>query len=122
MSPGFYKTGSKMICKKCQGDRIVKNGKVRNKQRYLCKECGYTFVEGDERSNKGDIRPHLAVLLCSMCKASFNFLATKVFKVSPTTVMNWVRKYADSVEMPDIDGDIKEIEFDEMWHFICKKN
>jgi len=36
--------------------------------------------------------------------------------------MNWIKKYADSVEMPTFSGDIEEIEFDEMWHFICKKN
>jgi hypothetical protein len=44
-----------------------------------------------------------------MCKASFNFLATKVFHVSHTTVMNWVKEYADSVEMPEISGDIQEV-------------
>lgn len=34
-------------CKKCQSENIVKNGKVRGKQRYLCKDCRYNFVEGD---------------------------------------------------------------------------
>jgi hypothetical protein len=55
-----------------------------------------------------------------MCKASFNFLATKLFHVSPTTVMTWVKEYTDNVEIPE-SGEIQEIEFDEMWHFICKK-
>ena len=39
-------------CKKCESESIVKNGKVRGKQRYLCKECGYNFVEGDARTNE----------------------------------------------------------------------
>ena len=38
--------------KKCESESIVKNGKVRGKQRYLCKECGYNFVEGDARTNE----------------------------------------------------------------------
>ncbi|MDR0677964.1 MAG: hypothetical protein LBF44_00320 [Holosporaceae bacterium] len=50
----------------------------------------------------------LAVFLYSMCKASYNFLGTKLFKVSPTTIMNWIKKYADSVEIPEVSGDIKE--------------
>ena len=36
-------------CKKCCSSETVKSGKVRGKQRYLCKRCGCHFVEGDER-------------------------------------------------------------------------
>ena len=39
-------------CKKCKSENIVKNGKVRDKQRYLCKDCRYNFVEGDARTNE----------------------------------------------------------------------
>ena len=39
-------------CKKCKSENIVKNGKVRGKQRYLCKDCRYNFVEGDARTNE----------------------------------------------------------------------
>ena len=38
-----------IICKICSNKEIVKNGKVRNKQRYRYKTCGCNFVEGDER-------------------------------------------------------------------------
>jgi len=37
-------------CKRCQSAQTVKSGTVRGKQRYLCKRCGYHFVEGDERT------------------------------------------------------------------------
>ena len=40
----------------------------------------------------------LSVLLYTMCKASYNFLGTKLFKVSPTTVINWIKKEAKKVE------------------------
>jgi transposase-like protein len=110
-----------MVCRKCQGEHVVRNGLVRGKQRFLCKDCRYNFVENDGRRKLNDLRIPLAVFLCAMCKASFNFLATKLFHVSPTIVMNWVKKYVDSIEMPEISGDIKEVEFDEIWHFICKK-
>ena len=42
--------GEHMIaCKNCQDTQTVKNGFVRDKQRYKCKTCGYNFVLGDER-------------------------------------------------------------------------
>lgn len=90
----------RVICKKCKSEKIVFNGKVRDKQRYLCKECSYNFVENDLRNKTSDediAKRSLAVLLYFMCKASYNFLGTKLFKVSPTTIMNWIKKYADSV-------------------------
>ena len=49
------------------------------------------------------------------------FLAKKIFHCSPTTIMNWVKKASSEVKMPEITNDIKEIEFDEMWHFIGSK-
>lgn len=42
-------------CKRCGATQIVKsgkirgNGEIRGKQRYLCKQCGCHFVEGDQR-------------------------------------------------------------------------
>lgn len=113
-----------VICKKRKSEKTVFNGKVRGKQRYLCKDCKYNFVRKDLRNRNSEeeiAKRSLAVLLYSMCKASYNFLGTKLFKVSPTTIMNWIKKYADSVEIPEISGDIREVEFDDMWHFINSK-
>lgn len=39
-------------CKNCKSEKVVRNGIVRGKQRYRCKECGYNFVEGDGRANE----------------------------------------------------------------------
>ena len=58
---------------------------------------------------------------CIPCAASYNFLGTKLFKVSSTIIMNWVKKYAENIEIPAVHGDIKKLEFDEMWHFIDSK-
>ena len=34
------------ICPECQATRTVKNGHIHTgKQRYLCRQCGYQFVE-----------------------------------------------------------------------------
>ena len=60
-------------CKRCGSDKTVKNGKVREKQRYLCKQCGCHFVEGDERENK-----HSAIIK-TLCKV-FKMLGSKKYK------------------------------------------
>jgi len=34
-----------MQCSKCESSEIRKNGRVRDRQRYRCKDCGYQFME-----------------------------------------------------------------------------
>jgi transposase-like protein len=36
-----------MMCKNCDSVNTVKIGKVNNKQRYKCKDCGKTFLDVD---------------------------------------------------------------------------
>ena len=110
-----------MHCKKCDKSLVVKNGFVRRKQRYRCKECLYNFVEGDERVRQENVvKRAFVIILYSMSKGTFNFLG-KLFKVSPTTIYNWVRKEAEMLPFPDIKNSIQEVEIDEMWHFVQSK-
>jgi transposase len=110
-----------IACENCQNTQTVKNGFVREKQRYKCKLCGYNFVLGDARhSHTTEIKKALCIILYSLGKASFGFLA-KLFGVSRTTVYYWIRQAAARTEEPIIADDIREIEFDEMWHFIQSK-
>jgi len=77
-------------CKRYKSTNIVRNGFSNNKQRYLCKEYGYTFVDGDRRTNhKIKVMKALCVLHYSLCKASFNMLA-KIFKTWPSVVYYWI--------------------------------
>ena len=110
-----------VTCKKCRQTTIVKNGFVRGKQRYRCKSCGCNFVEGDART-----APHaaakraLAVLLYAVGKGSLRFIA-RLFEMSPSAVLTWVRQEAAALKYPPIDPAIQEMEFDEMWHFLRSK-
>jgi hypothetical protein len=80
------------------------------------------FLETDERSKQTTIAKRaLAVMLYTFSKASYNFLAKKIFHCSPTTVMNWIKKAGAEAKMPEITEDVKEIEIDEMRHFIRSK-
>ena len=110
-----------IICKNCNHDKATKNGKVRDKQRYKCKECGYNFVVGDERTNDKIIAlKAMVVLFYSLAKGSYNMLG-KIFGRDRSLIYRWVKEAGLSFDEPSIDGEIKEIEFDEMWHFVGSK-
>ena len=108
-------------CKRCGCEQSVKNGKVRGKARYKCKKCSLNFVEGDERVNESlVVKKALAVILYSLGKASFNMLG-KIFGHSPSLLYRWIVEEMATLPEPAVPGDIKEMEFDEMWHFIGSK-
>ena len=108
-------------CKNCNLEKIIKSGKVNGKQRYKCKDCGYHFVEGDGRTNeKIAAKKAMCVVLYSLGKASFRMLA-KIFDTSPSLVYRWILEAGCKLPNQEISGDITQMEFDEMWHFIKRK-
>ena len=60
------------------------------------------------------------MILYSLGKASFGFLG-KLFGVSRSLTYRWIKAEAEALPEPNISNDIREIEFDEMWHFIQSK-
>ena len=112
----------KIQCKNCQSNDFVRNGKAREQQRYRCKQCGLNFIDGDKRrlNESRQLMRCTSVLFYSLGKVSFRFLA-KVFDVSPTTVYQWIRSQAEELSKPVASGSIREIEIDEMWHFLQSK-
>lgn len=108
-------------CKECGSEKFIKNGRVRGQQRYRCKECGLNFIEGDKRQKRETVvKKALCVLLYSLSKASFNMLG-KLLGHSPSIIYRWVKEAMDQTEEPKISGEIKEISFDEIWHFLGPK-
>ena len=108
-------------CKRCSGNECIKNGFVRGVRRFRCKQCGYNFIEGDKRINEHlPVQKALAVILYSLGKASFGMLA-KIFGRSRTLTYQWIAEEGARLSEPEISSDIKEIEFDEMWHFVQSK-
>ena len=109
-------------CKNCRSENTTKNGIVRGKQRYKCKDCGYNFVVGHAYHSPQKLaKKALVVMLYSLGRTSYSMLA-KIFGVTNGTIHNWVTEAANGLSSPAIPAEIKEIEFDEMWHYIGKKN
>ena len=108
-------------CKRCESTDIIKNGFVRHTQRYKCKACTLNFVVGDKRTNHTvAIKKALCVILYSLGKASFRMLG-KLLGVSHTLTYRWIVQAMEKVREPIVSGDIKEMEFDEMWRFVGSK-
>ena len=85
-----------MECKKCKSEQIIKNGKIRNKQRYGCKSCGFNFIEGDKRKGKNEEKKRMAIKLY-LDNKGFRAIG-RVLGVSNVTVLNWVREAGESIE------------------------
>ena len=99
----------------------VKSGFNNGKQRYKCKDCGCNFTVGDRRTSpQTAAKKALCVLFYGLGKASFNMLG-KFFGHSPSVIYRWVKEVGLSLPDEEISSNIKEIEFDEMWHFFGKK-
>jgi AcrR family transcriptional regulator len=79
----------KMMCPECQSDRIAKNGRQQDKQRYICRGCGRQFVDRYvERGYPLEIRQKCLDL--HQQGVSFREIERST-GVSHNTVINWVK-------------------------------
>ncbi len=92
---------------------------VRNEQRFLCKECGYNFVDKPRRGVP--LKEKIQVLLLHLNGLSLNATA-KIMGVSTPTIMRWVAEFAEKyAEKPEPSaGGVVVMELDEMGHYLKK--
>jgi len=106
-----------MKCKRCESDKVKKNGFREEVQCYLCNNCKHQFISENGRHS---IQEEKTAVLLYCLGLSFTAIANVLF-VHPSTIMRWVRKYADNnCKKPIPKGEIV-IELDEMWHFVHSK-
>ncbi len=106
-------------CKGCGSIERTKDGIVRGKQRYKCKDCGCHYTETAPQG-KPEAMKSLAVLMYSLGKSSYGWIG-RLLGVSNVAVFKWIKKAAQSIPEPEVREDVKEMELDEMWHFIESK-
>ena len=76
----------------------MKNGIVRDVQRYLCRSCGCNFTMTPPRGKPPAMKA-LAMLLYAMGNVSFCSIA-RILGVSDVAVLNWVRDEARKLPEP----------------------
>lgn len=79
-----------LICPKCGGVKIVKNGNRKGRQCYKCKECNRQFTL---KQNK--YSPELKYIVCLLCKRKQQYrLIAYFFKVKSISLISyWVKHY-----------------------------
>ena len=124
-----------MNCPYCDGSKVHKNGHKYNKQRYLCRECGKSFCEKDDRI-KRDVRERQVCLILyshNMSLRSIQSSIEKLFntKIAIRTIEKWVKSFVKTLKI-DLDKEKKKeksktievLEMDELYskYYDLKKN
>jgi transposase len=109
-------------CPRCKSIKNFKNGIVKNRQRYHCKECGYNYTVSKIGKT---IEKIYVVMALQLYLEGLGFRAIERFLgISNVTIMNWVRKYGSNFERIRLDEEESEvIEIDELYSYVqSKKN
>src|SRR5215207_2465091 len=105
-------------CKRCGSEKQVKNGLMRTKQRYLCKDCGLNFTDTPARGKPLALKA--AAVLLYVSGLSMNRTA-KLLGVSTPTVQAWLAPFAAAyAQKPEPEGRAVVIELDEMGPYLKK--
>jgi transposase-like protein len=108
-----------MNCKNCGSEKVAKWGKVRGKQIYKCKTCGYRFYDDDSFTRMKNEKNLIVAALnfyydgLSLRKTQRNLEQVFGEKISQVTILNWIKKYSQLVkeymisQVPQLSG---------LWH------
>lgn len=104
-------------CPRCKNGNIRKDGIVKQKQRFLCKDCHYHFtVEciGKPEKLKRD------ALILYLEGLGFRSIG-RFLNVSHVAVFNWIKSFGESIDHIRSDDKIEVVEVDEMHTYISSK-
>ena len=107
-----------MNCPQCASAQYVKDGIVKNKQRYCCKQCKYRYTVAQRGKH-----PVLKKLALQLYLEGLGFRSIeRVLHVSHVSVLNWVRALGKKIEeYRQEEGTINIIEMDELHTYIGTK-
>lgn len=110
---------AKEPCPWCQSQVYVKNGFTAGRQRYRCRGCGKNFsvfVKGKSLESKFLVRAFQLYLEGVGLRA-----IERILGIGHVTVMYWIRKYGLNRPKEIPPATAKQIELDELFHFIQEK-
>ena len=116
-----------MRCPECGSEKVVKDGKQRGKQTYLCKVCHRRFTPNATKLHRPSHvkQKDIELYINGM---SINAIS-KVLNIPYMTVWTWINKAgqrADKKVMRELErlkkqGKVKAISIDEMWSYVGRK-
>ena len=90
-----------MICKYCQSENVIKYGKLKDVQRYFCKDCNRKFANPDAipkmQTSIRDVADALNMYYEGMSLAEIrrNFIQQDNNYITRTSPYNWVQRFTD---------------------------
>ena len=108
-----------MDCPRCSSEHHIKDGIVKGRQRYQCKECQYRYTV----EQKSDVKsPQTRQFALDLYLEGLGFRAIgRLLKVSHTAVVGWVKQAGKSLELPVEQEPVDVVEVDEMHTYVGKK-
>ena len=84
---------------------------------FVAKGAGCNFRIGDNRTDeKIAAKKALCILWYAMGKGSYRMMG-RILNVDHSLVYRWIRDFGAGLPEPKVSIDVKEIEFDEVWHY-----
>lgn len=113
-------------CKHCQNQKMIKNGIVKGKQRYLCTSCKKTTRQGDDRV-KYSLETKRRVLQLYTEGMGIRAIE-RLEKIAGSLIVDWLRSFGKlldkKLKMTPVADDAKEVpvlEVDELFSYCQKK-
>ena len=117
-----------MRCPECGSDRIVKNGKQKGKQTYLCRICSRRFTPDATKKHRPKNVRELAIGL--FCEGMSIAAISRKLNIPYKTVHYWIKSAGKKANMRMIrelerlkkKGKVKRISIDEMHAYVGSKD
>jgi len=106
-----------MKCPKCKSANKVKDGIIKGKQRYKCKDCIYRYTVEERGKSKSLKKDALHLYLEGLGFRSIG----RFLNVSHVSVFNWIKSFGKEVGEIRNDSPIEIVELDEMHTYVQSK-
>ena len=83
-------------CPKCKSTERVKNGHIKGRPRYRCKECNYDYTVMQKSTAVPPDKKRLALQMY-LEGLGFNSIG-RILNVSHVSVLKWIRQYGKQAE------------------------
>ena len=108
-----------MKCPRCTSESAVKNGKIQNRQRFKCKDCGCNYTVEMKSSAKPKETKRMALELY-LEGLGFHSIS-RILKVSHVAVIKWIKDFGKQIEFFKRDSPATIIEMDELHTYMGQK-
>ena len=115
-----------ICCKYCGNEKLVSNGIVKAKQRYLCRECGKTSRSGDNGEKYGIEQKIKIAKLFTEGRGIRSI--ERVENIPSSLIIHWIRGFSKMLKAKlcatEVPAELKEIEIlemDELFTYYQKK-